>query len=447
MSTLIIGKGLAGLITAIHIKERNPYHQVILMEKQFPQGNSYIAGQRIRAGIAKERNNPMGEILSLFKHRNGGTLTNCMYEFTHTLISEIEYWHSMGIPYKDSRNWFGPQWGNTTLSGAAKAYSVMDWFTKKAISLGVQLVVGEITSLCRKDNMIVKVYGTLQGDSVSIEAETYVLAGGSSTGLIFESTNRLINHTPHLLAHKAGIPLVGGSITMLHPFGMKNIDGRTLPGCLETDTLERTKVFDLNQNRLNNIEILLREHKAHYHFPAICKQIFESGSTIKILDEERGERYAGVGIHYNQLGVQTTDGVTVTGVNNVFAVGDASGVSHWTNGHERYPGIALGNCLVTGAKAARLIKQRAVRSKVVIAKSDRIINSDKYKESEELKQIRGLNAAYTIPLTLGLVHNPRKHIINWSQSLKVFTKVSRQDVEDVNRLSNVVIDQYMNATI
>lgn len=67
-------------------------------------------------------------------------------------------------------------------------------------------------------------------------------------------------------------------------------------------------------------------------------------------------KVARVSHHYHRLGVETTDGVRVAGLDNLYAVGDASGLGYWTNHNERFPGFALVKSLVDAALVARSIQ-------------------------------------------------------------------------------------------
>jgi succinate dehydrogenase/fumarate reductase flavoprotein subunit len=447
MQTLIIGKGLSGLATAIRIKQINPRCKVMLLERRFPQGNTYIAGQRIRAGIAQKRKSPIQEVMSLLLNRNSGILTKPMFEFANTLHSEIDHWHKMGVPYRDHDKWFGPQWGRRELLGVSKAYSVIDWFTQQAEHMGVRFLHSDVLSIHRKNDVITNIVGIdTSGTKICISADAYVFAGGSCTGLLFDSTNRCITNPPQLLAKQINVPLVGGAVSMLHPFGIKSSQGSTLIGCYETDALAQCRVLDHNNNRLTQIESMLRRHQTHYHFPALCKMLQKRGGRVRIVDSQNNEKHAGVSVHYNQMGIQTNDGVSLVGVSNAFAVGDASGVSYWTNGHERYPGFGLGNCLVTAFKTATIISNMTQKQSNfrIDTCTTSLPSSQTARPSSSVQAMRKLNTEKVIGYTLGLVKDTSFFIRDWEQQLDILeiSTTSSMLEKQVRSLSRVLIEHH-----
>jgi hypothetical protein len=137
---------------------------------------------------------------------------------------------------------------------------------------------------------------------------------------------------------------------MVHPFGNCDVTGQQRLGCFETDELAGVDVYldGLSSKPKFDKETtnLLREHQAHHHFHEISQRFREYGSIVMLQSNDGQKRFARVSHHYAHIGIATSDGVSVEGVDNLYAVGDASGVGFWTNYRERLPGFALVKCLV-----------------------------------------------------------------------------------------------------
>jgi hypothetical protein len=94
---------------------------------------------------------------------------------------------------------------------------------------------------------------------------------------------------------------------------------------------------------------LLRRHEAHYHFPGLADRFFRFAGPVHVVGADGCQTTVRPAQHYHHLGIHTVDGVRVGAVDNLLAVGDAAGMSHWTNHHERFPGFALTKCLIDAA--------------------------------------------------------------------------------------------------
>lgn len=419
MSTIIIGTGLAGLITAVRIKINSPDEEVVLLDKAYPEGNTYIAGQRIRAGIAGKRDNPTEEVIQLLSSRNNGIISEPMRLFSRTLIDEINYWQNEGVPHIDNAAWFGPQWGDPNMRGVVKANSVLQWFKIRSKSLNVQFHTGIVLKIVRKGSLIDKlVVLNIHKKIVDYKADRYVLAGGSATGLLYTSTNRLIPYPPQLLAYDAGIPLSGSTLSMVHPFGFCDKSQQPIPGCFETDQLKSIRLFSAKNKRFEHIESLLQKHQAHYHFPAICSEIWKHGGFVNMKSADNIEKKACVSIHGNQLGISTSDGVRIKGVPNGFAVGDACSPNYWTNHTVRFPGFGLGNCLVTGKLCAEIIRLNRKSSKPI-----RVLPNEDCSQTTEIKPnsvisktMRTINTKHTLNFLFGLGEKSQT-VSQWTNDL------------------------------
>lgn len=357
-SISVVGAGLAGLTAAVRLKRGFPDTDVVVIEKRSPQSNTQLAGQRFRAGIAGRRQDGRQEIEELLSSRNDGVLSPAMRRFAEIAMNELDYWHQDPefLEFHDQPHWFGPQWGSANRSGKGRGKSVIDWFKRTAADEGVSFLQGEVQNVHVADGHVDGLTISTIGDQLHLVTDQYILAGGNMGGRLFLSTNKDIAYSPQELAFNAGLPLVGGTVHMIHPFGNCDMDGRPRSGCFETDELAGAKIYmnglsDNPQYDPYSTE-LLRDRQGHYHFPEIIQSYREHGSVTR-LDLPSGEsKLARVSYHYGQLGIHTTDGTTVMGTDNLHAVGDASSIGYWTGYNERFPGFALLKCLVD----ARLVQ-------------------------------------------------------------------------------------------
>jgi succinate dehydrogenase/fumarate reductase flavoprotein subunit len=363
MGLLVIGGGLAGLSAAIRVREVAPWLDVALLDKPRPVSNTQISGMRLRGGISNRRQDAAAEILELLAQRNQGDATPPMREFSRLAARELDAWHARPdfLAAEDRHEWFGPQWGLPNQAGKGHGKSVLDWLRRTAEAAGVRLVSGEAERLeCPRRRVAAVVVRDAEGQALRLRADVVVLASGSAGGALFLSTNRRIRRSAHELAYEAGLSLVDSTLHMIHPFGNVARDGGPGLGCYETDRLAGVEVFagaPVGREFLHQMSSdLLANHQAHYHFPELVREFSCFGDVVRLRFPCGRERFARVSHHYHHLGVETRDGVRARGVEGLFAVGDASGMGHWTNHRERFPGFALVKCLVDAA----LIAERAV---------------------------------------------------------------------------------------
>jgi len=362
-STVIIGSGLAGLAAAVKLKEALPSHDVLVVEKEVPQSNTLVAGQRFRAGIAGQRVDGPEEIAFLLASRNMGHITTEMEYFSEIATQELEYWQSLPgfMEVADRQQWFGPQWGTPNKAGEGRGRSVLAWFRDQAVGKGVQFYQAQAQELV-SDGMHVEGLAVTEKDEAKIViAGNYVVAAGGMGGYIFESTNRAIRQSGHELMLKAGIPLSGATLHMQHPFSRSDSQGGVLRGCYETDRLAGARVYldGLSNNPVFDEDTteLLAAHEAHYHFPEISRKFNEYGSVALLVFPDGDKKLTRVSHHHTQFGVPTVNGVDVASIDNLLAVGDAAGLNHWTNHKERFPGFALTKCLVDAVVVVDQVQQ------------------------------------------------------------------------------------------
>lgn len=336
MSVLIIGSGMAGLVAAVHIKELSPDGQVVVVEQPKQEGNTLIAGQRLRS----KRNE------ALFPVGSNGVTDS----FISTYPGVLDYWTNIIGAHEES-NWFGPQ-----LAGG-KGKIVLQRMRDKAKSVGVDFLVGTAVSLQNNHDMIEGVIIERGSQHNILQADSYVLANGGGIGKLFNSTNIPIPHNGHMLAYDAGIPLVGSTVNMFHPFGKCSESGDPNLGCFGTDDLVGVHVYTADGELDKETMQLLDEHKAHEKFPSICARFIERGGGRVTLQFPDGRiRNAQVALHHSLLGVDTTDGVMVRGIQNLFVSGDAGSFGYATGFINRPAGTGQLKALVDGYLISELIR-------------------------------------------------------------------------------------------
>ena len=364
----VFGAGLAGLTVAISVQEELPGWQVTVVEKNSPESNTQLSGMRFREGIANRRTRSAEEILELFTRRTEAPPSALMEVFATMAAEELRRWRTRAdfVGSQDRDDWFGPQWGAPNRAGKGHGKSTLKWLKRTAQSAGVAFETGELRRLATSD-------GSLSGTDVLVErdgslvqvrqrATAYVLANGASTGLLFESTNKPIHWAAHEVAFASGLPLTGATVHMVHPFGNASPAGAPRIGCMETDRLAGAEVYVRQQDGAyfmhRHITDLLERHEAHYHFPNLVRELNAHGGATRIHMPDQRRLHATVAEHYYHLGIETgDDGVAIADTDNGFAVGDASGITAWTDHQERFPGFALTKCLID----ARVLTDRLAR--------------------------------------------------------------------------------------
>lgn len=357
-----MGAGLAGLTTAIKLKRRFNDADITVVEKRVPQSNTQIAGQRFRAGIAGKRHDGRQEIESLLSSRNDNIATPHMKHFAEIAVEELEYWQETSefVEYHDRPEWFGPQWGKANRAGKGRGKSVLDWMKHTAAEEGITFLQGEARRLLVENDHIEGIQVATEDGLFDLTSNRYVLAGGNMGGRLFLSTNKDIGYSPQELAFDAGLSLVGSTTHMIHPFGNADAGGNPRLGCFETDELAEADVYLDGASRAPKFDTysteLLRQRQGHYYFPEIVQRFRDHGSVTRLDFPNGDSKFARVSYHYGHLGVETTDGVQVKGVDNLYAAGDASSISFWTEHHERFPGFALLKCIVDAKRIEQQIE-------------------------------------------------------------------------------------------
>lgn len=369
MSTCIVGAGLSGLATAIKIKHEFPDEDIVVLYQNASQSNTQIAGQRFRAGISNHRQNMKEELLELLARRSDGVVTAEMKQFTDLAERETNFWQNFPdfIHYEDREEWFGPQWAE----GHGK--SVVDWFMNQAKTLGIRLEKGEARKIIRSGETVSGLIVHKKDDAYSeIEADRYILAGGNIGGKMFVSTNKPIPYSPQELAFDAGFSIVDSTIHMFHPFGKSDKEGNIRNGCFETDKLSGATVYFASPDRKDDLDeettLQLKKHEVHYEFPQIVERFRKNGSVVRMeipTKEGMSEEFARVAHHYGHIAIETTDGISVKGANNLYAVGDASGLGYWTNHQERFPGFALLKCITDAGLMTDVLRDTETEGKPI----------------------------------------------------------------------------------
>jgi glycine/D-amino acid oxidase-like deaminating enzyme len=361
MAICILGAGIAGLATAIKLKEADPDRSVIVVEKPSPESNSQISGQRYRVRVSGQLEDPRAGLTKLLASRNGGIVTEPMERFSELAQQETAFWIGRGMPSQDEPPWFGPQFGIAPRHGAGRGKWVLTFLRNMAAERGVRFHSAEVRELIMNGGRVEKVFARQEGASYQyIAAESFVLAGGSLGGRLFHSSNKKIRHTPQELAYLAGIPLVDSTMHLIHAFGNCTQDGVPKTGAFETDQLSGAEVYFADGEIDGETTQLLRDHQAHYQMHEISRRFVERGGRIRLDFPDGRQIPARVSYHYCHLAVSTLDGVRVSGVENLFAVGDASGVGYWTNHKTRFPGFAMTKCLVDAEICRQLLDGSSV---------------------------------------------------------------------------------------
>ncbi len=432
MPVCIIGGGLAGQAAAAKILIENPQAKVVILNDGGP-GNSTLAGQRYRTRVRDSRKSGLDSFVEMLAARNDGQETKPMRQFAKTSIDETKFWQNLepsklgvdlpSLTSTDSPEWFGPQFGTGNAVGSGHGRSATNWFKKLAKGLGATTMEGSVTALNRRPNYIESInLQTRAGQQMRIAAEHFVLAGGSIGGRMFESTNVPIQNSPQELAWEAGFGLVDATKFMFHIMGNVGKDGTSRPGCLETDNLDQAQVYlpiEVGSDKENLDKYttnLLRDHKAHYKFPEISRLFISRGGKCRISAPNGKSLQAQVAHHYSHLGVETDDGIAVTGVSNLSAIGDASGTGFWSGNQVRFPGTALDNCLVGAALLAKQSPGNWSDPAVILPIAEQA-TAPTGDTTHQAKLLRQINTSHLFDIEFG--DRPRQSASNWVAALEV----------------------------
>lgn len=433
----IVGAGFAGLATAIKIKLSSPETDVVILEKPHRESNTQIAGMRLRERLpGKEPNSE--ELGALLASRNQGVLTKEMTLFAQCITQELAFWSELhtSIPgmlpltTHDKAAWFGPQWGG------GKGAVVLKWLQDASTILGVTRVegtavdvpceTGRVQSITVKDEKTKELF--------SLFADQYILANGSIGGALFHSTNKAIQNSAVELAFRSGIPLVGATTHMIHPFGRARPDGRALLGCYATDDLEGFTVMYPDGDNDNEITTMLREHTAHDYFPAITQKFWKKGGVVQLISPEGNKHWARVSHHYSQLGIQTSDGISVQGLENLMVAGDA-GAWHLSNYATRFPGFGLSRCLFDAENIRQALQTRTMGGRVEM--EFRSASNENRHNSQPPAELKSINTHH---LLSHLLDQSGQEVNDWSRALNkldsenILVRISKETARAHERL-------------
>jgi|GEM_PF-1687440 len=444
MSVCIVGAGLSGLATAVRIKIQDRNIPVFVIQSPIKRSATLQAGMRIRTRKSGKGTEPADEIISLLSSRSGKK-TPQIEEFAFLTLEEVKFWQTLNpgefgveignLQYEDKKEWFGPQWG----IGKAKGKETLSWFEELARGLGVEFIELEIFQIRIKNGVAKSLVGKgRNGDSFLVESEVFILANGGMSGKLFNSTNVDIENSAHELLWKAGIPITDSTYHLIHPFCISNEQGVPLCGCYETDNLADYEVWVWDKNSQTyvrnplivisdgqkvQVEDLLKNHIAHYHFKEIARCFFDSGMPVRIVSCDGKTRYATVCHHYGHFSPKKEeDGVSIFGIKNLLAVGDAAGFGHILGHSVRLPGTALAWCLVSARKASNIICERYRSHNSESFRISLTADSEDHNKNYRCleRKIRDINTRYLFLLELS--DNSRNKIeelcYEWIESLK-----------------------------
>lgn len=441
MSILIVGSGLSGLACGIKTKLRYPNTRVSILNKRKPQSNTQIAGLRVRARKIHQGLDPEEEICQLLAERNSGLLTESMKYFASLAGQELDFWKAI-LDWEDRPDWFGPQFekGNGT--------AMLQKLKKLAQQLGIKFIIGEAVRLEKEGSSIARIIiNNKSFESHILRSELIVLAAGNIGGSLFISTNKPIANSSHELAFAAGLSLTDSTIHMFHPFGRSKPDGSPLLGCFETDKIAQSEVYFSDGIFDEETTQLLREHKTHECFPEICKRFLKHGGVVKLVHRDGRSSFARVSHHYSHIALETSDGISVVGVDNLLAVGDASNLGFWNGHKERLPGFALLKCFIDAELAQSGIgrlsekeRRQSLNWEMLDKKTDPLIF-----EHDLLPQLRTINTKALFDLTFRDLPNRRPDTLSWISDLRLLN--APQGKTTLVNISLMMADAYWKKLI
>lgn len=388
MGTVIVGAGLAGLAAAAKLR-LGTTEEVVLLERSAPISNTQVADQRYRAGIAGTRQDSVKEIEQLLASRNDGILTDRMQQLARLAEQELRFWQQRPdfLHAEDRREWFGPLLGTPNKTGKGWGRSVLQSFRDLARTLGVTCVEGQAQQLLLNGERMAGLRVRDRDGYYDISADRYVLANGSIGGRLFrDTTNVRITGSAHELAFAAGLTLTDSTMHMVHPFGRAGSDGSSHRGCFPVDELVEASVY-VDGKLDQEVTELLRTYQAREHFPAIARHFRRSGGVVELRFPDGESLSARVAHHSGHIGIETTDGITVRGAENLYAVGDASTIAYWTNHKMRHSGFGLIKCLTDAALLAEVVDGRPGGGSVEYRSANPLTESEHHIDESRLREL------------------------------------------------------------
>ncbi len=402
MGIAVVGAGLAGLATACRIRLEHPESEVVLIDGKHRQSNTQIAGMRFRTKEPGGNRDGVG-LERLLLSRIALSDSARIASFIEAILKEVRYWEHLHevrtelepLPHTEKTAWFGPQWGR----GRGKGNSVLRHFDRYAEKLGVVRLTAQLSDIVIEDNSVRALYlQDTEGKTGIMNVEGTVIATGSIGGTIYHSTNKEIELPFQQIAHQRGLPLVGGSTHMWHPFGRCSKDGTPRLGCYATDEIASYDVYFADGRKDTITTELLRKHKAHDHFDEITARFVEHGSVVCLESPEGKTSWARVSHHYSHLGLDVDAQARVKGMRNLWAAGDA-GAWYSTHHSKRFPGFALSKCLVDAASIASQVSAMPREGQNVRVEIEGLAKPDEGKlttvlSKEKRRMLRDINTKY-----------------------------------------------------
>lgn len=365
MSVAVIGEGVAGLLTANVLAEDG--HQVILVGSG--ASNSSIAGQRYRTGADSSPNNPSDMFDAIVANAPSEVDRSRVSNLVEGAIEGVALMRELGVPSVENDVWFGPQLGvDGSASKKQPGINVITILRNMAgAHTNIQTIRGRVQTIekgSRQDRV-----GTVLSGSEQYEfcVNHLVLATGTPTGIVFESTNRSIRGSALAMVLGGAVEVdpdrfsvQGVEDIMVHPFGKISPKGKLI-GCFATDPIANTPIF-VDGERDEVVETALNSHTAHSQFPELSKRLF--GKECRLRSAKDGPLFAPA-VHYWHAGiVPKSDVVRIE--DGLYVAGDTGNTSRYFPG-QRLPGTALSMCLADAVNIRAQLKGVDVSGKATFS--------------------------------------------------------------------------------
>jgi len=399
---LIVGGGLAGLISAISAARKLKKEKILLITSgDFKTTNSFLSPWNIRI---KEKDFEE-KIIKAGHNLNDKTLVKTLVREIPNRFNELVRY---GINFRKTSLGYAPI---GTKFPAEKAIEIL---VKKALDEGV--IIKENTKLLdlitKNEKNKKKVIAAIlkEKDDIKIlNVKSVVLASGGIGGL-YEKTTNTISADGSVVgaALKVGIKLVNPEFIMFHLFLIT--DKRVPNVLLSGEILSHLRFVDEKNQEFfseNNKEAL-KKNDFHHIFPSLVEEIWNNSKKSRLFmdfsnfEEKEFERLKkenefgwilnyikrdwkvefSAAEHYWIGGIANK--MTKTDVENIFVAGEIAGGLHGAN---RVGGNAIPECLVFGKIAGEKAADYAKNSKFEFIKKE--INLEDYKKGDkDLKKIR-----------------------------------------------------------
>lgn len=342
---VIIGKGIAGLTSAMEVSQNGSSVAVIY-------DNSDCSTKLAYEGVFRFTENS-NELKEKIKEYDGGLakpelLAHFIKAYKESCHDDLKQLFPLvnATPIGKKHRLGGP--------GILEDLETLCVFNK------VKFINGKTVKICTSDGNVSAVQAFCFQRLITFRAKCVIIAAGGGIGNIYQTTNNAVSPCTSgaILALNAGARLRDMEFISFHPFGI--IDHYTLHNTIPIFTFfnigVKTNIYSKKTNqRVGFIEDLISsrtlQKNAHDNIFKIAQQVW-SNEGIYFFKTRNNiqQKFEAKVVAHSLIGGIDTNSCFETSVNGLYSVGEATG---GLNGASRIPGMALLEGFVSGKQAGK----------------------------------------------------------------------------------------------